>query len=162
MGGCGSRYRIARTDRGGFRSEESPTSPIRLLLPPTGSLRVRNEDEQGKAMPDGWVHVTPILPEANLRGGQQKGPRHDRYSKDGLAFFSHVEVGFVFEITAQTGNEYEAVVLTCQGPKAPGEEVAVTLRSTQRFPVLTGRVLGEQGQPLSKIAVEIGVAFNDG
>jgi hypothetical protein len=83
---------------------------------------VRIEDEKGAAMPDGWVHLYPILPGATLHGRKNKGPRHDRQSRDGEALFSHVEVGFAFEITADTSNDYEAVVVTCQGPEAPGDE----------------------------------------
>ncbi len=127
-----------------------PLAPVRLVMPATGRLVVVVEDSEENAARDSWVYVHPLS--GRDEGGRvERGLRSLEYSREGRAVFHQVGLGLELEISAQPSQMGPTVEVVHPGPQVPGEEVVVTLQFVETYPLLTGRVLDEQGEPVTGV-----------
>jgi hypothetical protein len=140
-----------------------PVEPIRLVMPATGHLVVVLENAAGEAARDNWVYVHPLIRREG-NGRVERGLRSIVHSRDGRATFERVGLGLELLIEGHPKQEDRPIKITQLGPRSPGEEVVVRMRFTESYPVLVGRVLGEDGVPISsaRIHSSFRVAGDDG
>jgi len=128
---------------------DPPAEPIRLVLPPTGSLAVHVSRGDGRPLHE-EVQVrlrrAPRSPHPSslLQLGTN---RQKESSQQGVAFFSHVGLGLDLEIECWGPPDCESVSLRAPGPTLPGERLEVDLCFAEIRPGLTGRVLRPDGSP---------------
>jgi hypothetical protein len=118
-----------------------PSEPVELLLPPTGSLEIRIEDEDG-ALFDGvaWATLTRKSPSA-APGGEPPADL-DFYLpiRGGRRLVSHVSPGVALSVSAWS-QAFDALHEECAGPSRPGERVTLVLQIESPTPVLVARIL---------------------
>lgn len=132
-----------------FDPRSLPAEPLRLVLPPTGRVVVEVRDAQGRALPDDWAFLSPVVRQVAEGGREVRGPRSDAFAKSGRTVFEHVGLGLELEASTSP-REMPEVVTRFAGPREAGEEVVVTLRAGDSYPVLTGRVLDAEGTALAR------------
>lgn len=129
-----------------------PSEPIEVQLPPTGRLRAK-VTFSGKPMPGLQVgfHVGPKDDSAAINGAANA-----TVDPDGWTRFGHVPLGKTLFVVARQRSASTTRELA--GPTLPGQEVELVLELADESFVLTGRLLGDDGQPLAD--QEVGGSFD--
>ncbi|MEW6073206.1 MAG: carboxypeptidase-like regulatory domain-containing protein [Planctomycetota bacterium] len=136
--------------------ERIPGEPVRLVLPPTGSVVVCLEDADGTPWSAStWLFLFPVEPDPARPGDTLRGRRDMRYALADRVVFDHVGIGL--SLLAQCWDEDldEYVEVSGPGPAAPGEEVVMTLRRPGARHSVAGRLLGPDGAPAGWRHVEL-------
>lgn len=120
-----------------------PSEPIEVQLPPTGRLRAK-VTFGGKPMPGLQVgfHVGP-KDDATANNGAANAT----VDPDGWARFRHVPLGKTLFVVARQRSASSTHELA--GPTLPGQEVELVVELADESLVITGRLLGDDGQPLA-------------
>lgn len=130
-----------------------PTEPLKLVLPPCGSVVVGVREEGGRT-----AHRYTVT----LRGAPSReiiAPDSDAHRfetdivHDGAAHFPFVGLGLDVYPAASRTNDY--VQMRRRGPRAAGEVVRVDLELAGNEPEVTGRFLTDAGEPLRERLVQI-------
>jgi RNA polymerase sigma-70 factor (ECF subfamily) len=137
-----------------FDPRDPPAGPLQLVMPPAGRVVVILKSAGDRPLPDGWVHLEASVPQAREGGRFVRGIRVDRYSRQGRAEFEHVGLDLDIEVRSRPSNEWAERSVRRAGPRAPGEEVVVTIEFgaaepigevRRSFPVIVGRLLDATG-----------------
>ena len=113
--------------------------PLRLTLPPLGSLVVRVECSDASALPRGtFVTVTS----RDGAQGELSVP-----VVDGVATITALAVGSALQLRAHTSEHWRPCVVAHAGPTAPGEVATAVMRFVAEWPALHGFVVEENGTP---------------
>lgn len=129
--------------------------PVVVTLPPTGSLEVRLRDERGKPVPNDeastWVSAPG--PDGKCLPSIWSSPEWSTALLDehGCAVLPRVGIGIRFRATAMPrDNDGELVVESAEapGPRQAGERARLEIIVRRdRFPVVTGRLVRNDGTP---------------
>ena len=140
--------------------ENFPTAPIVLRIPRTGRLEVRVHDREGKPIHAGVLVQAGILgPDDEL----PEDPGHSRYlpnavtaipDEEGRADFPFLEVAERVAVLVTSATGYEPWREIHPGPQQPGETVRVEVLLEELQPVLVGRLVDEEENPLADVVVE--------
>ena len=141
----------------------SDRSPLRLTLPPLGSLRCRAVDGEGKPVPDDEVTTNLLAFEAGRSEDHAVFmppiPRGDPAQAHCETVLPFVGLGLHFRWRVAPRRDESGVRPAEQdivGPEDPGEEVSVdVVYGERRFPRLIGRLVRRDGTPIG--AGKIGV-----
>jgi hypothetical protein len=124
-----------------------PSEPVEVQLPPTGRLRA-------KATMGGQ-------PLAGLQMAYHLGPKDDAMASnraahapidpDGWVRFRHVALGKTLFVMAR--QSAASVIREVPGPTLPGQEVELAFDLAGESIVITGRLLGEDGEPVASQTV---------
>jgi RNA polymerase sigma factor (sigma-70 family) len=162
--GRGAKYRLvvglayyfpgsARVD---IDLDALPKEPVRLTLPPTGRLIIDVVDDDGQPI-DGetLVGLATIAPRPFDEGPV---PHQQQWKRihEGRAAFPHVGLNLApVAWVCVTDGTREPARHALKGPTKPGEEVRFTVTAGQRYRVLRGRAVTENGEALDgrKIAI---------
>lgn len=127
--------------------ENLPAEPLTLELPPTGSVEVRVLDERGSPLGEvANCSVGRMLP---AEGGERVfQPDQNERLVGSSATFSHVGVGTRLAIQLSGSRERADLVEEHDGPSRPGELRRITIRWTDRYPVLLGEAVDGSGERL--------------
>ncbi len=131
--------------------EQAPPHPVRIVLPPAGSLEVQVLGPGGLPVQgDAAVGLGPVV------GGPDYSPiiKASGFApvQDGKAFFPFVGLGMRLRLQAEKGKKdwtAQPVDRIVQGPKNPGEKVTVRLSFQADTTLFLGRALGPGGKPLA-------------
>jgi len=126
-----------------------PTEPITLVMPSVGSVVVEID------APDNWngEQVLVIMKRGSADGSEPRRRRsrsRDRWHasvEDGVARFHHVGIGVLWDFDVVDEGGFEAEAEGVAGPGHAGEEVRVVLSPERNDPVITFRVVDEEGAP---------------
>jgi hypothetical protein len=138
--------------------DHSPADPMRLQLPPCGTLVVHVRGRFGEdTVPDGsdlWMWwKDPVL---GWSGGQNRiisGTQRD-------VRFTYVGIGAELRVEAVWGRHRLPRDVPAR-VRAPGEAAEFTLELSDR--VLTGKLLGPQGEPMNRtLDVQVGALSGNG
>ena len=142
---------LAETREVSVEREPRPGEPVRLQLPPLGSVEVEALAADGSALANG-TQVTlrvqrpgaaldsPIFPRAFA-------PRVARPVRSGRVVFERVPLGQELELSAEREPERARTVVT--GPQHSGERVQATLRLGLEGALLVFRALDPAGKPIT-------------
>ena len=130
-----------------------PSDIVELTCPPTGSISVRAVTPLGEIWqpaflrklggPTYYVDLQPM-------GSEPMPPAEDWHRElldDGSLEFSRVALGLRWSAGTMYGDR--EVVEEFDGPRQPGEHVAIELRPESDSTVIVGRALDERGVPLA-------------
>jgi len=131
-----------------------PAEPVRLVLPPTGSLRVRLVEENGEPSTESGTL------ELNVRYGDRAGGASDvrrfdlhTYAYDyenGEVVIPFLGLGLELELRDLSPGQRNGPVERVSGPRRAGEEAKAELKRNPHARKLRGRaLLGESGAPLA-------------
>lgn len=146
--------------------EALSTTPIRLVLPPTGAVEVLVEGANGERRDSrDLVGLHDVSPS---RSGKDGHPFLN-YAEPGdgrspsVATYPHVGLGLELEAMLLELDGGEDTAIRFPGPVEAGEVVRVTVRAREglHVPVLTGRLLDETGRPWSSRRVEAQCELED-
>lgn len=127
-----------------------PSEPIELVLPPTGSVEVLIRDPAGEALAEAAVvRMTRAGDGRDDARDLERGDRVQVVAEGGRAFFPHVALGLDLALVVEPVTGYGALRLHHAGPGTAGEQVTVLAALTELLPVLSGRVVGPDGEPLA-------------
>ena len=135
-----------------------PPQPVRLVLPPLGSIEVEVLAADGApAEEDTSVSLRLMRPgesgPAPIAWGRST-PTTSRPARSGRALFERVPLGQRFELTVVRDPERARTVVA--GPERSGERVQATLRLALEDALLTFRALDPAGQPIAtSLAVNV-------
>ncbi|MCC6409861.1 MAG: carboxypeptidase regulatory-like domain-containing protein [Planctomycetes bacterium] len=143
---------------------KAPDTPVRLALPPSGSVAVRFVDELGRpTMPLGfacigeparapenaaWRAFTELPPELRCAGYVRPD------AADSRVRLRRVGLGARLQARAQRNELSTPSFVEFDGPARAGEEVEVEVRLGAGCVTLAGRVLWPEGAPLVEYTVE--------
>ena len=128
--------------------EEDPgDDPVRLQLEPTGPLEIEVVGPDGERIREGAaVQFSWTLP-----GESQRASFRWLDVEDGRARVAHVGCGIGIGLGANVRDSFlKSVGADVPGPSHQGELVAVTLRFEENYPVLAGRLVSTDGEPIAK------------
>lgn len=122
-------------------AQSPPTEPVELRLPVTGHLSVRITFE-GRAIPS----LKQVGLHTNLERSSNalNRARYQVRDANGWHRFAYVPLGKTYIV----GNHRWDVEIA--GPVAAGQETQATIEIADKVFALSGRVLGDDGQPLTK------------
>jgi RNA polymerase sigma factor (sigma-70 family) len=146
-------------DRVALDTANLPRGPVRFVLPPVGSLRVRLAYPEGVSVPsDCWVHATELRPRRRP-DDLERGERHSLHTtpQDGRAevLWTHVELGLDLLVDADRSEVLESASSRVRGPTREGEEVLVELDFGTVASILSGRLAFPAGAPAHGLRVEM-------
>ena len=135
-------------------SELEVAEPIRLVLPPSGGVRVHVATPDGEPLPE-WCQVFPFWRPAGSdeRFGRIGTPRET--AVDGVAAFPIVPLGQEFQFNVGGGKAYRSSQATALGPARAGETVDVEVVLGPPLATVTGVLIGEDGTPLTGVSVSM-------
>lgn len=138
-----------------------PDEPIRLLMPDFGRLEVEARHADGSLVEDDQIVFLAKPRERpeddddffipGLPGFESIAER----TLNGVAVFAYVGLGMDLEATAAFADAPESTHVRGRGPERAGETVRLVLKESLEFPVLTGRLLAMDGQPLAARIAEL-------
>lgn len=141
--------------------ENPPSEPIRLVMPAHGRMEVETRHADGTPAEDGLVVFLSIPLETaeddddffipGLPGFESIAAR----TAGGVALFPYVGVGLQLMATAAFPGAPEATRVAGDGPMRPGATARLILTESLEYPLLTGRLLGADGQPAAAQTVEL-------
>lgn len=145
-------------ERVAIDTSNPPQEPVRFVLPPAGSLRVRLAFPEGTPVPEGcWVHATELR-QRRHPDDLERGVRHSLYSRTqdnhAEAIWTHVGLGLELMVEADPGEVLEGAGLRVRGPTRAGEEVLVELEFETVAAILSGRLALPDGAPGRELRVE--------
>lgn len=136
---------------------DGPFAPIELRLPPTGSLRVRLLEHDGRPSErDGSLTISePHLAVGSVPEAQRDRAAHFFAYRKGELYLPHVGLGLSLRVGLRddvraTWQDY------VHGPTRAGEEVVLEFRRPPPAPLLRGRVIAaETGEPLAHVRLRV-------
>ena len=141
-----------------IRAQNLPKSPIQLTLPPMGQLEVRLTNLH----PDVVEPITVSLHDEQLEASLDRHGTTHQLVERGSTRFQWVGLGlklrvdaFVGELGSQGGVFHERSHPVVQGPKHSGECVVVSLDMSGRSSIITGTIVGTDGQPMSDLEFDL-------
>lgn len=118
--------------------------PVRLVLPPTGTVLARLRAADGTPVESG----ASMSLEWYAEGEDERGGHLSVEVAPGVTRFERVGLGLELRLGAWlAGGAAQAPAIALAGPVTAGEEVQVELQLGPLKPVLTGRVLDGDGRP---------------
>jgi len=133
-----------------------PADPVRLVLPPWGSVVVTVIDSSSK--PADVLDVSLALAgRLDARGGIGWGMRTfaPESLRDGVAVFPFVELAL--ELHAEAMGFGPSATARGPGPRIQWERVDFTIGLGPALPVLTGRIVTESGEPIRRRFLQVSV-----
>ncbi len=127
-----------------------PSSPVRLVLPPSGSLRVELVGSNGAPVTD-VDSILLRLPPAPRGGISFRSNAADARARvvAGVAEFPHVGLGAEFEVEVPADDTGRAARKhRVRGPVRSGETAVARLTIPSDPPILTGRIVDGAGTPI--------------
>lgn len=113
--------------------------PVRLTVPPLGSLTVRVESNDGSALPRGsFVTVTGVDGVDGEVSAQVI---------DNVAHISALAVGVAVQLRGHTSERWRPCLGNHAGPSLPGEVANAALRFDAEWPALSAQLVEENGTP---------------
>ncbi len=130
-----------------------PSQPVRLILPPTGSVVVHVKDGKGNAIRKGaFVSLAPsFVSTLSLQDPESLEPVPVR---DGEALFPMVGLGLRLKVCAYLKGGLCPVTTIGKGPEFPGERIVFHLSFGNSNPVVTGLAVDPAGNPLSLLSLQ--------
>jgi hypothetical protein len=146
-----------------------PVEPIVLVLPATGSVEVEVFDLQGQPMEQLAIALQKQMSAEDRKDyASDRGMVNQKWlglrwepTRNGVARFERVGLGLTLEYGADFERTDRIESQTGPGPLRPGENVKFVLRQKAAAPVLTGRLVNEEGQPLPDLSLS-GNVHQDG
>ncbi len=140
-------------DTASFRN--TAEKPLRLQLPDTGSLEVEVLDTEG----------VPLDVDTFTLGHADGEHEFDYFdlrnvvskTEDGKVSFPFVQTGLKLVAALDVKGGHNTVRKVIEGPAKPGEECVVQITGIKRAPEIKVRLLGVDGEPVSK--ERVGVLF---
>ncbi len=118
-----------------------------LILPPTGSVRIRLLDQEDEPFLD---EAFGMLQEQETGNSRTLGRNTNYHQADqGFIDIPHVGLGLDLKCTVRFGNASFGEDLDFSGPTLAGEQVEIEMRRVVR-PILVGRVLDAQGEIMAE------------
>jgi hypothetical protein len=135
-----------------------PTDPIRLTLPPTGSVEVVTVSEGSKPVfaRDVQIGEASALDAHGLPGWSGGQYRADRI-EDGHAEFAHVGLGLEIYATAFEPG-FERSASRARGPQSAGERVEMVYDLGHAHPAIVIRLVDDKHAALPKL--DLGMTFS--
>ena len=144
-----------------FDDKPWPNRPLRLVLPPTGSVTVRLLDEKGEPyLQRARIDLTLVERQPEVVERQRMTRNFNKEADNGSATFPCVGLDLELRVSARPFDELRPVSDNVTGPVRSGQVVDVPLRFEQRWPVLLGRLIDEGG--LAVAARSVSVRVNTG
>jgi protocatechuate 3,4-dioxygenase beta subunit len=137
-----------------FKADAIPDEPLQLHLPPCGQVRfiLYGEDERpSKALKRAILNWTQPTNE-RMRGARMTHTQPSQLDPDG-AMFSHVALNLDITVSAYIKDVPEALLFKAKGPTREHEMIIVDGRINTGPPIVSFRVLDQQGQPLANEAL---------
>ena len=118
---------------------------LRLQLEPTGGLDVSVVGPQGEAIPEGAaVQLSWTRP-----GEQERDGFRWLTVEGGRAGVNHIACGLELSLGASVRDSFfVGVSQELAGPRTQGQRVRALLRFDEQYPVLAGRLVDAEGQPV--------------
>lgn len=134
-----------------FQVDAIPDEPLQLRLPPCGQVRfiLYGEDERpSQTLTRAFLNWDLPASERNIRGPRMTSTQPSQLDTDG-AMFSHVALDLDISISAMIKGVPEALKFQAKGPTREHEMIIVDGRINTGPPIISFRVLDQQGQPLA-------------
>lgn len=129
------------------------TEPVVLTLPPSGQVRfILYGPDERPASGIGFARLSLVGGAAaggDVRRQRSTTATPSEYAADNV-LFGCVEVGHDVAVTVEVAGMAKPLVFQGKGPTLPGELVVVDGRLTVGPPILSFRVVDQQGQPVAK------------
>lgn len=127
---------------------QPPAEPIRLVAPPTGSVRVvlvGDDEEPWPKQVD--ISLYAIVPSRTERERMVRSDQRDHRRLTGVRelVFPHVAVGLDVHLYVYGVGTRKDVALNHPGPRAQGEQVVIRIPFTERYAWIEGRFVREDG-----------------
>jgi len=128
-----------------------PGQPLRLVMPPHGALDVDVLTAEGRPAERERGSVELALAETSAVGWSPGSWRRSMSApiRGGRARFELVGLGLRLELSADSRRDLSRARSLVDGPRAPGERVAVTLQLTLDRTILVFHAVDERGHALS-------------
>jgi hypothetical protein len=134
-----------------FQADAIPDEPLQLRLPPCGQVRfiLYGEDERpAKALRRAVLNWT-LTNGGDMRGARMTTATQPTQLDPDSAMFSHVALDLDISISAFILGVPEALQFKAKGPTREHEMIIVDGRINIGPPIVSFRVLDQQGQPLA-------------
>ncbi len=143
-----------------FDPAAPPAEPLELVLPAHGTVEVRLVRRDGEPFVE--PAIVTIVEQKEEGAAEEFGDREIRegfaaLAHDGLARFRPVGLGKQCLVTAQRMDGTTFGEIVTESPLKDGEIVRIELREQGGASIVTGRVLGLDGQPLASTRLERGL-----
>jgi hypothetical protein len=100
-----------------------PFAPVRLALPPTGSVEIELKTPEGRL----WTRPFVVT-----LGARSRESRVVQWARGGRAFFEHVGLGLTLEGEVDPETEFEPEEVRRDGPRVAGERVVLNVTLSRR------------------------------
>lgn len=131
-----------------FRLAALPEEPIRLVIPPTGSVTVTLANERGEPFQTG---AQVSLGRTTVGDGGRETFRSETAARiiQGRASFPFVGVGTRLTIRVDGVAEMRPLEVLRDGPTRQGEALTIDLTWTEQYPVIVGRAVLPDGTAIA-------------
>lgn len=136
--------------------------PIDLVLPATGSITVKAEAGNGRAISEGRVFLQRAQDAGADPMDAHRMPRWDGVIDDGVASFPFVGLGLTLNVRVDAIGGVSAEKTGATGPKSAGERVEIVLSGEPTYPVIAFRVVDADGKPLAREHLSHRIATDHG
>ncbi|QDV05891.1 ECF RNA polymerase sigma factor SigW [Planctomycetes bacterium Poly30] len=141
-------------DRVPIDLSDLPPAPIVLSAPSTGTVVVRLVDENGRPVEEEcWIYGQELDPES----GQpvvRSGSRVSAYLRGQMAVLQGVPPGVPLEILVRGGELRRGSTKKISGAAA-GETTEVEVEAGALHPVVVGRLIDPEGEPLAGVTADV-------
>ncbi len=131
-----------------------PRHAIRLTLPVGGAVEVRTVDGEGKPL------STPASVMLSAFVDRRSAAPRRALSSNGAALFEHVPLNCTLSVHALPNDltgRWGGGSTACAGPTRAGERVIVECPVVNSHPLITGRALDANGEPLARTLLHVDV-----
>ncbi len=142
-----------------FEVTDLPSSPLELILPPTGSIEVVLDHPDISALAGAEVELERV--------GFDRGTTPGRgdlqcVAKDGSALFEHVGLGFDLRVRATLQGSDEPISQVFKEARFPGQRTVLRLSVASKEPVILIRILAPDGEPIRETTLNAKMAASVG
>ncbi|MFT7618097.1 MAG: hypothetical protein ACI97A_001737 [Planctomycetota bacterium] len=150
-----------------FDAKNPPKDVVEFRVPESGSMTVKILDTDGKVMESQVSLSITRTSGAGLSKGetiQTSKPSYSEIVNHGTTKIPFVTCGLSldFEVYGRRGQVVKPLRETYRGPNSPDEERIVILQFKEKWPLLTARILNEEGRPLQNEEISVLISFLKG
>jgi hypothetical protein len=126
-----------------------PGAPVKLVLPPVGTVRVRAVDGDGQRISENMIIALGREVQDERTGSMVFRAETTRRAGSGEAYFPIVEVGAPLTIQFSGIARLRDMVVQRSGPARAGEEVVYDVQWNTAQPAIVGRAVARDGEVLA-------------
>ena len=124
--------------------------PVRLVVPPTGSVRLDVLDEAGRPLDGDLVSILALPALAGTEINEAAWWRMTARAQAGVVTLERVGLGLVLDLTLSSRDPLREARLGLRGPTREGQQVRAELSYAPPPAVLLAALVDPQGEPLAE------------